>query len=263
MKWIVTTVVGVIVALILLLTSFFTVGAGQVGIITQWGAVSRTVGPGFGTKMPIAEGIVKMDVRTQKDEVDASSASSDLQLVTAKIAVNYHLDPLKALDVFQNVGTDYANKVVSPAIQNAFKGTTAKYTAENLITKREEVRINAEKALSEQLAQYHIIVENFNIVNFDFSPEFNAAIEQKQVAQQAVETSKQKLAQAKVDADTALTIAQGQANSQKAVRDAGALTPEYLQYLFLQKWNGVLPQVTGGVVPTIDTNKYLAPATNP
>jgi prohibitin 2 len=186
-------VVGVLILIVVLLMSVYTVPAGNVGVVTHWGAVSYIVQPGLGFKAPIADGVVRMNIQTQKDEVDASSASKDLQLVTAKIAVNYHLDPSFAKDTYQNIGEDYQNKVIAPAIQNTFKSVTAGYTAEELITKREAARIAAEKSLVEQLAQYHILVDNFNIVNFDFSPEFNAAIEAKQVAQQSVETSKQKL----------------------------------------------------------------------
>lgn len=246
-----------LLAVVLFFSSFYTVRTGETGIITEWGAVRYMVGPGLGIKVPIVNGIVKMNIQTQKDEVDASAGSKDLQAVTSKIAVNYHLDPNFAIDVYSKVGSDYNTKVMSPAIQNAFKGITAQYTAEELITKREEVRIKAEKILAEQVVIYHIVVENFNIINFDFSPEFNSAIEAKQVAQQQVETSKQKLAQAKVDAETAITVAKGQAESQAAVKATGALTKEYLQYLFLQKWDGKLPTVMGGATPMIDVNQLV------
>jgi len=147
---------------------------------------------------------------------------------------------------------DYQDILVAPAIQNIFKATTAQYTAEELITKREEVRLRAEEALVAQLLVYHVIVENFNIVNFDFSPEFNAAIEAKQVAQQQVETAKQKLAQAEVEAETAKVLAQGQADAQAILQNSGALSPEYLRFLAISKWDGHLPAVTGGACPFVD-----------
>ena len=181
-----------------------------------------------------------MDTRTQKDQVDASSASKDLQTVNSKIAVNYHLEGSEAVSVYQNIGIDYQDKVIAPAIQEAFKSITAKYTAEELITKRELLRQEAQDSLRAKLLPYHIIVDNFNIVNFDFSQDFNNAIEQKQVAQQNLE-------KAKIEADTAVTQAQGQANAQKVLKDSGSLTPEYLQFLAVQKWNGVLPYSTSGV----------------
>jgi regulator of protease activity HflC (stomatin/prohibitin superfamily) len=241
----------------LLNLSLYIIPAGSVGVVTRWGAVNRVAYPGLGMRIPIAEGVVRMDVRTLKDEADATAASRDLQVVSSKIAINYHLDGNYAVSVYQNIGPNYKDVVIAPAIQNIFKATTAQYTAEQLITQREAVRLQAEQALTAQLAVYHVIVENFNIVNFDFSPEFNAAIEQKQVAQQQVETAKQRLAQAQVDAQSAVAQAQGQADAQKALKDTGALSPEYLQYLFLNKWNGVLPSVMGGAQPFIDVSQFM------
>lgn len=254
-KWIAGFVIGLLVVGLLLMTIYI-VPAGSVGVITRWGAVNRVVNPGIGTKWPIAEGVHKMSVRTQKDQVDVGAASKNLQVVTATIAVNYHLDGTQAVAVYQNIGMNYQDIVLAPAIQNIFKGATAYYTAEELITKREEVRIRAEEALTIQLAVYHVIVENFNIVNFDFSPEFNAAIEAKQVAQQQVETANQRLAQAKIDAETVVTTAKGQADAQAALKNSGGLTPEYIQYLAITKWNGILPTVTGGVTPFIDLTQF-------
>jgi regulator of protease activity HflC (stomatin/prohibitin superfamily) len=250
-------VVGILVAVAILgMMSVYTIPAGSVGVVTRWGAVDRVVYPGIGMKWPIMEAVQRMDVRTQKDQIDAAAASKDLQKVTSTIAVNYHLDGRYAVDVYQNVGLEYQDILIAPAIQNIFKATTAQYTAEELITKREEVRIKAEEALTAQLAVYHVVVENFNIVNFDFSPEFNAAIEAKQVAQQQVETARQKLAQAQVDAQTALAQAKGQADAQAMLKNTGALSPEYLEYLALTKWDGHLPAVVGGATPFIDVSKF-------
>lgn len=221
------------------------VGAGNVGVITRLGAVNRVVTPGFVAKIPLIEYIHPMETRTQKEQADASSASKDLQEVKATIALNYHLRGEKAVEVYQNIGTDYKVRVIDPAMQEAFKATTAKFTAEELIGKRELVKQDALKELKERLSVYNIVVDNFNIVNFDFSIEFNQAIEQKQVAQQNLE-------RAKLEAQTALTQAQGQANAQKALKDTGSLSPEYLEFLALQKWNGILPTVTGNSVPFIN-----------
>lgn len=265
-----TTGIGCFVIVLLLLLiglpflSMAIVPAGNVGVVTHWGAVSRVVSPGMNWHEPVSEGVVLMNVQTQKDQVDASAASKDLQAVTATIAANYHLDGAYAVQTYQNVGANYQDVLIAPAIQNIFKATTAAYTAEELITKREEVRLKAETALKEQLAVYHVIVENFNIVNFDFSKEFNDAIEQKQVAQQQVETAKQKLAQAQVDAQAALVVAQGQAAAQAAVKESGALTPEYLQYLAITKWNGILPAVVGGgVTPFVDISNLATQQQGP
>jgi len=253
----------VFLAVVLLISlSIFVVPAGSVGVVTRVGAVSHVAQPGLGMKIPLVDSVHLMSVRTQKDEVSASAMSENLQVVTSTVAINYHLDGLYAVQVYQNIGTNYADIIIAPALQNTFKSVTAKFTAEELITNRESVRLEAEKELTDRLAPYHIIVENFNIVNFDFSPEFQAAIEAKQVAQQAVETSKQKLAQAEIDAQTLVTQAQGQADAQKAFNDSGALTPEYLQYLFLTQWNGVLPTVMTNSTSVFDVSGYVPDTSN-
>ena len=253
--------IGMIIALalfILITSSLYEVPAGNIGVVTRFGAVNRVAYSGINTKIPFVEKAVMLSVRTQKDEVQATAMSENLQVVTSQIAVNYHLDGNHAKEVYQNVGVDYANIIVAPAIQNTFKAVTAKFTAEELITKRDEVRFEAEIELTKQLEPYFIVVENFNIVNFDFSEEYQNAIETKQVAQQQVETSKQKLAQAEIDAQTVIAQAQGQADAQKALADTGALTDEYLQYLFLTKWNGILPQVmTSGNNSMIDVSRFM------
>jgi len=251
---------GLVIFLFVALTvvlSFFIIPAGSVGVVTRLGAVNRVINPGMGMKIPYIEEVHQMSVRTQKDEVQASAMSANLQVVTSTIAINYHLDGLFAALVYQNIGTSYADIIIAPALQNTFKSVTAKFTAEELITNRDAVRLEAEKELTDRLAVYHVIVENFNIVNFDFSPEFQAAIEAKQVAQQSVEAAKQRLAQAQIEAQTAVTQAQGQADAQKAMRDTGALTPEYLDFLFLSKWDGKLPTVMGGASNMIDVSKFL------
>ena len=254
--------IGLIIALalfILLTSAFYEVPAGNIGVVTRFGAVNRVAYSGINVKIPFVEKAVMLSVRTQKDEVQATAMSENLQVVTSLIAVNYHLDGAHAKEVYQNVGANYTEIIVAPAIQNTFKAVTAKFSAEELITKRDEVRLESEVELTKQLEPYFIIVENFNIVNFDFSSEYQQAIEAKQVAQQQVETSKQKLAQAEIDAQTVITEAKGQADAQKALNDTGALTPEYLQYLFLTKWNGILPQVmTSGNDMMIDISRFLS-----
>lgn len=262
-KFIIPIVIILALALILSAT-IYEIPAGNIGVVLRFGAVDRVVYPGINAKIPFVETVQPMNIRTQKDEIEATAMSENLQLVTSVIAVNYHLDGSKAKEVYQNIGANYADIIVAPAIQNTFKAVTAKFDAEELITKRDEVRLAAEKDLTNQLARYYIIVENFNIVNFDFSDEYQNAIEAKQVAQQQVETAKQKLAQAEIEAQTEVARAQGQADAQKALNQTGALTPEYLQYLFLTKWSGVLPQVMTSNTDTVfDVSRFMTTQPEP
>lgn len=236
---IILTILLPLLFVIVFFGSFSFVGAGHVGVITRFSAVNRVAQPGLVLKIPLIESVHQMETRTQKEQVDASAASKDLQEVKSTIALNYHLDGPQAVRVFQNVGEDYVTRIIAPAMQEAFKATTAKFTAEELIGKRESVKVLALQELTKRLSKYNVIVDDFNIVNFDFSADFNTAIEQKQVAQQNLE-------RAKLEAATAVTKAQGQADAQKRLKDSGSLTPEYLEFLALQNWNGVLPLYTSG-----------------
>jgi regulator of protease activity HflC (stomatin/prohibitin superfamily) len=216
------------------------VEAGHVGVVTKFGAVDRVVNPGFTLKLPFIESVYAMETRTQKEQVEALAASKDLQQVKSTIALNFHLDGRKAVEVYQNIGIDYINRIIAPAIQEAFKATTSQFTASDLIGRREAVKQIALTELKERLEKYNIVVDDFNIVNFDFSPEFNTAIEQKTVAEQNRE-------KAQIEAQTALIQARGQAEAQKTLKASGSLSPEYLQFLAIQKWDGKLPNATDGV----------------
>ena len=237
-----------IVSLLPWIGAWSIVGAGHVGVVTRGlfgvGAVNRVVNPGFFLKLPILEGVTSMETRTQVEPVDASSASKDLQEVKAEIALNFHLDGERAVDVYQNIGTEYKERIIAPAMQEAFKATTAQFNASDLIGKREAVKKIAYTELKTRLKKYNIIVDDFNIVNFDFSPDFNQSIEDKVKAQQKKE-------QATIEAQTALIKAQGEVNAVKKLQEGGALTALYVDFYKAQKWDGKLvPQV----IPFLEVN---------
>lgn len=236
-----------IVIVLFFILCFRVVGVGQVGIVTQFGNINREVGSGIALKLPWPmESLTKMDVKQQKEQQDTSAATKDLQSVTTTIAVNYHLTPKTARDVYQNVGTKYSDVVIDPIIQEAVKSITAQYNAEELISKRSNVELALNDKLTSKLTNRGISVDNVSIVNFKFSAAFDAAIEQKQVAQQNAQ-------KAAYDLQTA----QQQAQSQDV--KAKTLTPEYLQLQAIEKWNGVLPSTYSangnGTIFSIPVNK--------
>ena len=141
-----------VIAVILIASSVLVVPAGSVGVVTRFSAINRVAQPGIGMKIPLVDAVHLMTVRTQKDEVPATAMSENLQVVTSTVAINYHLDGQYAKDVYQDIGTNYADIIISPALQNTFKSVTAKFSAEELITDREAVRLEAEKELTERLA---------------------------------------------------------------------------------------------------------------
>lgn len=244
------------IALLAALDSVVIVGAGERGVQLEWGRVTGVIyNEGLYFKTPIAQSVNIMDVKIQKLSTEASAASRDLQIVTAQIAVNYNVKPDAVANLRQKVGLDYKSKVIDPAIQEAVKAATAKYTAEELITKRAEVRdlmrLNLQQKVDE-VTEYSISIVAFNIENFNFGEEFNKAIESKVTAEQNALKAERDLERIKVEAQQKIAEAQGQANAtiQKAQAEAEAIriqaqalkeNPDVLQLRYIEKWNGQLP----------------------
>lgn len=247
------------VFLFIVLWPLGTVGAGERGILLRWGAVQgKILGEGLYVRMPIADQVVLMDVKIQKEEVTATAASKDLQTVNSKVALNYHIDPSKVADIYQGIGIDYNFRLIDPALQESVKASTAKYTAEELITKREEVRDEIKAHLVDKLNSRGIIVDDFNIVNFEFSESFNQAIELKVTAEQSALAAKNKLEQIKFEADQQVAEAEGKAQALRIEAAALQSNPQILQLRAIEKWDGQMPSVIGsGATPFVDVSKLV------
>ena len=239
--------VGIVVLLVFILAvlgSYTQVGVGEVGIVKHFGAINPdhpdVFDPGIHTKVPFRDDVVIFDTRIQKEQVEASAASKDGVTIHSTIAVNFHIDAAKAPLILQNIGPNYKDRIIDQQIQQAFKDVTAQYAGLELIQKREEVAIKARTTLKDKLAPYYIVVDEFTIPNYEFPKEFNDAILATQVENQQNLQAKQLQEKARTEAETALIVAQGLANAQKA--QATTLTPEYLQLQAINKWNGQLPQ---------------------
>jgi len=263
------TILILVVLLILFIISwgsFAIVPAGHRGVVLWWGSVEkRIMGEGLNFKVPIAERVIKVDVKVQPHpfkEIDASS--KEYQMVKMTGMMNFHIDPSFVNDLYQKVGLDFADKVIDPAFNDFVKEVVPTYPIGEILPKREEIRKRAMGKLGENLARYHIVVDDIYFANIRFSPEYERAIEAKQVAQQQVETQRQVLAQreieaqqkvatAKGEAESILVVAQGQAKANDAL--SRSISPILVQYKGVEKWNGILPQVSGGAIPLIDLGK--------
>ncbi len=247
-----SSIVAIVVLLVLLFNSFEIVGAGERGVVfSKFGGVQQTVrGEGLQLKIPFVQTIVPLDVRMHKSETDASASSKDLQTVDSRIALNYHIAPELASKIYQEVGILYKERLIDPSVQEAVKAAAAQFTAEELITRRAEVSVLIKNMLAERLVPRNIIVDEFNIVDFNFSPVFNDAIEAKQKAEQDALKAQRDLERIKIEAEQKITEAQAEAESQRLQRET--ITDSLLQLRAIEKWDGVLPQVTSGAVPFID-----------
>jgi regulator of protease activity HflC (stomatin/prohibitin superfamily) len=256
-----TIVAGVLLLLVigLLVQSFENVGAGERGVVFSalaGGVQDRVLDEGLRFKIPVVEDIIQVDVRIQKSETDAQAASKDLQIVRSRIALNYHVDPNKVNTVYRNVGTEFKPRIIDPQVQEAVKAVSAQYTAEELITKRPQVRDDIKAMLSQRLLEFNIMLDEFNIIDFAFSDEFNRAIEAKQTAEQNALKAKRDLDRIRIEAEQMVTRAKAEADSQRL--QSVTITPILLQLRAIEKWNGVLPQVTGGAMPFIDAKSMIS-----
>ena len=253
---------GVVVAVagVLAASSFTIVPAGNTGVILTMGKVSSTsFTEGFHVRIPVVQQVVNMSNKIQVYETPTSAVSKDLQTVNSNIAVNYKLVSDKSGDMYRNVGTDYQTVLIAPVVQECMKSATAKYTAEQLITERSAVGDEVKSALDGKLNAYGIYIEKFNIVNFDFSTEFNNAIEAKQVAEQnllkteteqkqaitiAEAEAKKKVIAAEANANAILAEAEAQAEANRLLEES--LSDKVIAYEQIQKWDGVMPDVVSG-----------------
>lgn len=255
-------IIMIVVVIVLLTGAFYTIDAGERGVELTFGKPNmESVGEGLHFKIPIAQSVKKFEVKTQKIEVDADASSKDLQDVQTKIALNYHLKSDSVPSLYQEIGSDYKSRVIDPAIQESVKSVQAMFTAQELISKRTEVRKQIQDMLSEKLNKYYIVVDDFNIVNFQFSAEFDKAIEEKVTAEQQKLKAEMDLERIVIEKEQEITRAQAEAESLRLQKME--VTPELLtlrsievQSQAIEKWDGKLPMVTGGAMPFIGIDSF-------
>jgi prohibitin 2 len=245
-------IIVAILAVFLFFRPWVQVGAGERGVVLNFGAVQDTVlNEGLHFRMPIRQKVAIMDVKVQKAVTDATSASADLQDVTSSVALNYHVVPDKANVVYQTIGVEFKERIIDPAIQEVMKAVSARYSAEELITKRAAVSEAMRANLAERLLPNNIAVDAVSIVAFSFSKIFTEAIESKQTAEQLALKAKRDLDRIKIEAEQKITAARAEAESLRLQR--ANISPDLIELRKIEanlraidKWNGILPQVTGG-----------------
>jgi len=253
-------IIAIMLIVVVLFKPWVQIGAGERGVVLNFGAVQDNVlNEGMHFRMPIMQEVIVMDVKIQKIETNAISASSDMQDVTLKVALNYHIIPDKANIVYQTIGIEFKERIIDPAIQEVMKAVSAHYSAEELIAKRPQVSSEIKEELSKRLISNNIAVDAFSIVNFNFSKIFMEAIESKQTAEQHALKAKRDLDRIKIEAEQ--TIAAAKAEAEALRLQKMNISPDLIELRkieanlkAIEKWNGILPSVTGGAVPFIGVN---------
>lgn len=228
------------------------------------GVKANVLTEGLNLIIPFVEDSIVFDVRVQKADVQATAASKDLQDVSTEVVLNFRPRPEAIAKIYQNYGSDYEAKVVTPAVQEAVKAVVATYTAEQIITKREELKAKVQKQLGDMIATADLVLVETYMTNFNFSQGFSQAIESKQVAEQNALKAERDLARVRFEADQQLAKAEAEAKGLRLQKDA--ITPELIQLRkvemqtkAIEKWNGVLPSqmIPNATLPFInlDTEK--------
>lgn len=250
-------IIAVILAVVLAFSAFKKVDAGERGVKLNFGAVQEDIlGEGLHFKIPIYQQIKILDVKTVKYEIQAEAASQDVQVINTTVALNYHLDPANVGRLWQEIGRDYESRIIDPAVQESIKAATARFTAQDLIVKRPELRNAIKEELLKKFEGRHLIVDELSIVNLDFSREYNRAIEQKQVAEQDALRAENDLK--KVEFEAAQRVAQAKAEAEAIRIQAEAITSQggkdYVSLKAIEKWSGNLPtqMIPGSTVPFLN-----------
>lgn len=243
------------------------VPTGHTGVVTTFGHVEDyTYEAGIHIKNPLSN-VINMDNRTQKQTLDLSCFSSDIQEVNITYTVNYQIDKENAQTIYRTIGTEYYDKIIIPRIQDCVKTVTAKFTAENLVGSRNDLSVQIEEMLLKSLEEHNIQLVGASIENMDFTDAFTEAVEAKQVAEQnklkaqteaqqkvieAEAAAKVKVIEAQAEADAILAKATAEAEANQKL--AASITEELIDYQYAEKWDGELPQITGGdsVIPVLD-----------
>jgi prohibitin 2 len=250
--WLVFSVFLFVIFLVLL-GCFFVVQAGERGIVFNkiTGMKNTVYGEGMHLKFPLLDKAIKMNVRVQKQEEDASAASKDLQDVNTKVAVNFYVDQTKLLEIYRQIGQstgaeDYMqSQIMNPIIQESVKQATARYTAEELISKRPLVKEEIDATIRERMSNYGIIVRDVSITNFQFSVQFTKAIEDKVSTFAKIGQEQNQLEIVKIQAQQKIAEATGSAEAIRIINEQLLKSPQYVDYLMIQKWDSHLPLSLG------------------
>lgn len=233
--------------ILLLLTGCTIIGPGERGVRISLGSVStEPKEPGAYLWIPVLMGMASIDVQIQKSEIKTSAASKDMQEVTTHIAVNWSLSPEKVVATYKTIGDEeqILRRIISPAVSEVLKSATSQKTAEEILTKRMDLKQKIDDLLKDRLSGYGVTLHDVSIVDLTFSKEFTDAIEKKQIAEQEAKQAFYTADKATQEARADVERAKGTAESQRLL--VSTLTSQMLQKIAVDKWDGKFPQYMGG-----------------
>lgn len=252
-------ILAFLVLFLIFFTPFVVVNAGERGVLMKLGQVQDEIlAEGFHWIIPVVHTVKRLSVRVQKQEISAEASSKDLQDVFADVALNWHIIPEETHIIFQQIGDETAvvERILNPAVEEVLKAVMAKYTAEEIITKRGEVKAGVDEALTVRLTNYHVAVDDISLVHVHFSERFGDAVEAKQVAEQEAKKAEFIALKASKEAEAKVNLARGEAEAQRLVRET--LNQDILLKQAIERWNGNLPLIVGKDNPKLlDLSRFI------
>lgn len=236
------------------------IGAGERGVVFDniSGVRPKALGEGVNFITPFVQDVIVFDVRTQKVEFEATAASKDLQDVATKVALNFHPTAEAMPLIYQAYGVDYEEKVIHPAVQEAVKAVTAVYTAEELITKREQVKDQVQAHLAKMMQIASLVLTETYITDFKFSAGFSHAIEEKQVAEQNALKARRDLDRIRLEAEQKIAGLRAEAEGLRMQKEQ--ITPMMIKLRAIEKWDGHYPQImSNNAMPMIKLDSLERP----
>lgn len=246
-----------IVVILAALGSYFTVPAGSVAVKLRFGKIVGSYTEGLHLKLPLIDQVEKFSVRIKKDSFNTEAFSKDLQTVGLTLAINHRIQPDTIISIYRNLGPDYTNTVLKPMVEEWTKAVLAKYSAESVISNRVQVAKELDEIIKAKMAEKQVIVSDIAITNFEFSPQFLKAVEEKQIAEQEAKRATNLVEKVKKEAEQKILQAQAEAQSLRLQREVVSdnlikLRQVEAQIKAIEKWDGKMPTyMAGGELPFV------------
>lgn len=247
----ITAMAAALVLLFCAFDAFFTVSAGNVAVKLRFGKLVGAYGEGLHFKMPFIDTVEKFSVRIKKDSFQTEAFSKDLQTVGLTLAINHRILPDTIESIYRNLGPEYTMTVLKPMVEEWTKAVIAKYSADNLISNRVEVAKELDQILKAKMKEKEVIVSDIAITNFEFSPQFLKAVEEKQIAEQEAKRATNLVEKVKKEAEQKILQAEAEAKSLRLQREVVSdnlikLRQVEAQLKAIEKWDGRMPTYMGG-----------------
>ena len=241
----------VLVVLVAAAGSFFTVSAGSAAVKLRFGKIVGAYGEGLHFKLPLVDKVEKFSVRIKKDSFETEAFSKDLQTVGLTLAINHRILPDTIESIYRNLGPEYTTTVLKPMVEEWTKAVIAKYSADSLISNRVEVARELDQILKEKMKEKEVIVSDIAITNFEFSPQFLKAVEEKQIAEQEAKRATNLVEKVKKEAEQKILQAEAEAKSLRLQREVVSdnlikLRQVEAQLKAIEKWDGHMPTYMAG-----------------